>query len=45
LTIYIWGDPGPDTIEDEDIALTCCVHDECNGSDVFESDIVFAVLT
>lgn len=37
VTIYIWGDP--DTIPDEDIELTCRVHDECNGSDVFGSDI------
>ncbi|KAL7471813.1 hypothetical protein ACHAXS_012138 [Conticribra weissflogii] len=37
LTIYIWGDP--DTIPDDDIELTCRVHDECNGSDVFGSDI------
>lgn len=37
LTIYIWGEP--DTIPDEDIELTCRVHDECNGSDVFGSDI------
>mmetsp|Transcript_49186 Transcript_49186/g.148037 ORF Transcript_49186/g.148037 Transcript_49186/m.148037 type:complete len:467 (-) Transcript_49186:316-1716(-) len=37
LTIYIWGDP--DTIPDEDIELSCRVHDECNGSDVFGSDI------
>lgn len=37
LTIYIWGDP--DTIPDEDVELTCRVHDECNGSDVFGSDI------
>lgn len=37
LTIYIWGDV--DTIPDEDIELTCRVHDECNGSDVFGSDI------
>jgi len=37
LTIYIWGDP--QTIPDEDIELTCRVHDECNGSDVFGSDI------
>ena len=37
LTIYIWGDPA--TIPDEDIELTCRVHDECNGSDVFGSDI------
>ena len=29
----------PDTIPDEDIELTCRVHDECNGSDVFGSDI------
>lgn len=35
LTIYIWGDP--DTIPDEDIELTCRVHDECNGSDVSSS--------
>ena len=33
LTIYIWGDP--ETIPDENIELTCRVHDECNGSDVF----------
>lgn len=33
LIIYIWGDP--QTISDEDIELTCGVHDECNGSDVF----------
>ena len=37
LTIYIWGDPA--TIPDENIPLTCRVHDECNGSDVFGSDI------
>lgn len=37
LTIYIWGNP--DTIPDENIELTCRVHDECNGSDVFGSDI------
>jgi GTP cyclohydrolase II len=37
LTVYIWGDPA--TIPDEDIELTCRVHDECNGSDVFGSDI------
>lgn len=37
LTIYMWGDP--DTIPDEDVELTCRVHDECNGSDVFGSDI------
>jgi len=37
LTIYIWGDPT--TIPNEDIPLTVRVHDECNGSDVFGSDI------
>jgi GTP cyclohydrolase II len=37
LTIYIWGDPS--TLADPDIELTCRVHDECNGSDVFGSDI------
>jgi GTP cyclohydrolase II len=37
LTIYIWGDPK--TIPDESIPLTVRVHDECNGSDVFGSDI------
>lgn len=37
LTIYIFGDP--DTIPDESVELTVRVHDECNGSDVFGSDI------
>lgn len=37
LTIYMWGDP--QTIPDEKIPLTVRVHDECNGSDVFGSDI------
>lgn len=37
LTIYIWGNP--DTIPDENVPLTVRVHDECNGSDVFGSDI------
>jgi GTP cyclohydrolase II len=37
LTIYMWGDPK--TIPDENIPLTVRVHDECNGSDVFGSDI------
>ena len=37
LTIYMWGDPA--TIPDESIKLTVRVHDECNGSDVFGSDI------
>ena len=34
---YIWGDASK--IEDEDVELTVRVHDECNGSDVFGSDI------
>ena len=37
LTIYIWGDAS--TIPNEDVELTVRVHDECNGSDVFGSDI------
>lgn len=37
LTIYVWGDPA--TIPDENVKLTVRVHDECNGSDVFGSDI------
>lgn len=37
LTIYIWGDPK--SIPDENVKLTVRVHDECNGSDVFGSDI------
>lgn len=37
LTIYMWGDVT--TIPDESVPLTVRVHDECNGSDVFGSDI------
>lgn len=37
LTVYMWGDPT--TIPDESVPLTVRVHDECNGSDVFGSDI------
>jgi len=37
FTIYIWGDPA--LIPDESVELTVRVHDECNGSDVFGSDI------
>jgi GTP cyclohydrolase II len=37
LTVYMWGDP--QTIPDENVPLTVRVHDECNGSDVFGSDI------
>ena len=37
MTVYIWGDVSK--IPDESVELTCRVHDECNGSDVFGSDI------
>jgi len=37
LTVYIWGDP--ELIPDNSVELTVRVHDECNGSDVFGSDI------
>lgn len=37
LTIYMWGPP--ENIPNEDVILTVRVHDECNGSDVFGSDI------
>jgi len=37
ITVYIFGDPG--AIHDPQRRLTCRVHDECNGSDVFGSDI------
>jgi len=37
LTIYCFGDLT--TIPNPDIELTVRVHDECNGSDVFGSDI------
>jgi GTP cyclohydrolase II len=37
ITLYIFGDPT--AIADRKRALTCRVHDECNGSDVFGSDI------
>jgi GTP cyclohydrolase II len=36
-TAYIFGDPK--NLSNKDIELTCRVHDECNGSDVFGSDI------
>ena len=36
-TIYIFGNP--DTVSDPNVKLTVRVHDECNGSDVFGSDI------
>ena len=37
ITLYIFGNPG--AIPDRTRTLTCRVHDECNGSDVFGSDI------
>lgn len=36
-TVYIFGDPKH--LAQPEIELTCRVHDECNGSDVFGSDI------
>src|SRR4051794_7859581 len=37
ITVYIFGDPAH--LADRRVPLTCRVHDECNGSDVFGSDI------
>ena len=37
ITLYIFGDPA--AIADPGRTLACRVHDECNGSDVFGSDI------
>jgi GTP cyclohydrolase II len=37
ITLYIFGDPT--RLGDTRVPLTCRVHDECNGSDVFGSDI------
>jgi GTP cyclohydrolase II len=37
MTLYIFGDPA--ALADRKRSLTCRVHDECNGSDVFGSDI------
>jgi len=37
MTVYMFGDPT--TIADPNVRLTVRVHDECNGSDVFGSDI------
>ena len=36
-TAYIFGDP--QNLSNPNVELTCRVHDECNGSDVFGSDI------
>jgi GTP cyclohydrolase II len=37
ITLYIFGDPA--ALADNKRTLACRVHDECNGSDVFGSDI------
>ncbi|WP_075216256.1 GTP cyclohydrolase II [Mongoliimonas terrestris] len=37
ITLYLFGDPA--AVADPRRRLTCRVHDECNGSDVFGSDI------
>jgi GTP cyclohydrolase II len=36
-TLYIFGDP--EALQDSEREVACRVHDECNGSDVFGSDI------
>ena len=36
-TVYVFGDPRD--LSNPDVTLTARVHDECNGSDVFGSDI------
>ena len=36
-TVYVFGDPHD--LANPDVTLTARVHDECNGSDVFGSDI------
>ncbi|WP_413613035.1 GTP cyclohydrolase II [Bdellovibrio sp. HCB-110] len=36
-TVYIFGNP--QDLAKPEVELTCRVHDECNGSDVFGSDI------
>lgn len=36
-TVYIFGNPAD--LSNPNIELSCRVHDECNGSDVFGSDI------
>ncbi|PLB49131.1 uracil-regulated protein 1 [Aspergillus steynii IBT 23096] len=37
LTVYIFGPP--EKVSDPNIKLALRIHDECNGSDVFQSDI------
>ena len=37
LTVYIFGPP--DRVSNPNVRLALRIHDECNGSDVFQSDI------
>ncbi|KAG9594229.1 uracil-regulated protein 1, partial [Aureobasidium melanogenum] len=37
LTVYIFGPP--ERVSDPNVKLALRIHDECNGSDVFQSDI------
>lgn len=37
LTVYIFGNP--QKVSDPNVRLALRIHDECNGSDVFQSDI------
>ena len=37
ITMYLFGDPA--AVHDSARPLTCRIHDECSGSDVFGSDI------
>lgn len=37
LTVYIFGPP--EKVSDPNVKLALRIHDECNGSDVFQSDI------
>src|SRR5262249_58037400 len=37
ITVYLFGDVG--RLADPLVRITCRVHDECNGSDVFGSGI------
>ncbi|KAF5365463.1 hypothetical protein D9758_010823 [Tetrapyrgos nigripes] len=39
FTVYIFGDPALLSSSSPDVQVTLRVHDECNGSDVFGSDI------
>ncbi|KAM3508423.1 hypothetical protein MY11210_006737 [Beauveria gryllotalpidicola] len=38
LTVYCFGDPSK--MSDDSVRLSLRIHDECNGSDVFGSDIL-----